>query len=102
MKDQLVRLALSYAAGDTPLDELQQMLLQVLWEPDMDAFAIELARAIELPIAEHTSGDLTEDELKMSIYDLVAPRVVYFSAAARPSSQSETLSVTVRHAMAFA
>jgi hypothetical protein len=59
----------SYLAGNVSLDELTNWLVRATWniENSENAAARELAYAVELALAEYSSGLLTPDELRAEL-----------------------------------
>ena len=55
-----------YLAGDRSLDRVQQLLIDFIWDKrdQISAETLELAKKLDLYIAEFTSGDISGDELK--------------------------------------
>jgi hypothetical protein len=65
IRDQLV----SYLTGDLSLDEFTAWLVGATWNIENvgEAGASQLAYAIELALAEHSSGLLSQDELRRDL-----------------------------------
>ena len=63
---------ISYLTGDISLDEFTAWLVGATWniESTGDVDASQLAYAIELSLAEHSSGLLNLEELKSELRDL--------------------------------
>jgi len=62
----------AFLSDDLSLDEFTAWLVGASWNIDNvgDVGASQLAYAIELALAEHSSGLLTEDELRRDLRDL--------------------------------
>ncbi len=62
----------AYLSDDMSLDEFTAWLVGASWNIENvgDVAASQLAYAIELALAEHTSGLLTLDELRHALRDL--------------------------------
>jgi hypothetical protein len=62
----------SYLAGDTPLEAFTAWLVRASWNVDQSGNrqAADLAYSIELALAEHAAGLLTEDELRNELFSL--------------------------------
>lgn len=62
----------SYLAGDVSLDEFTNWLVRATWniENTGNASARELAYAVELTLAEYSSGLLTLEELRAELHAL--------------------------------
>ena len=59
----------SHLAGDVPLDEFKDWLVGATWKLNRaaDPAAHQLAYQIKLPLAEHSGGYLTDDELRQAL-----------------------------------
>jgi hypothetical protein len=62
----------AYLAGQTSLDDFTSWLVSATWNIGNtgDAGATELAYAVEFALAEHSSGLLTDDELRTELLAL--------------------------------
>jgi hypothetical protein len=80
--DQTIRKELDrYLRGDISLAEFEAWLIPETWDlsPQSDPKAHELATGITLRIAEFTSGDWSEDELRHQLRRLQAGPALVFS-----------------------
>ena len=70
-----------YLGNQISLDEFEDWFVQSSWNAhrESEPVAFKLVSAIELKLAEHSSGHLSELDLKEEIRALTQPRVVYFS-----------------------
>ena len=69
IRQQLAR----YVDGGSNLNQFEDWFVPATWNiPKGDVVAIELARDVELRLAEHTNGHWTEIELKEKLLGLVA------------------------------
>jgi len=70
-----------YLRGDLSLDRLEDWIAQSSWNmhKDSDQPSQKLASAIELRLAEHSSGHLDESALRDELRQLVNPKVVQVS-----------------------
>ena len=66
-----------YLAGEIPLEEFEDWLVQQIWnmQEGSPEAAQKLASAIELRLAEHSSGHLTEEELQREFRSFVTSYV---------------------------
>jgi len=81
-----------YLRGDLPLDRFEDWIAQSSWNmhKDSDQPSQKLASAIELRLAEHSSGHLDECALRDELRQLVNPKVVQISfGAAIPPAPEE-------------
>lgn len=78
-----------YLDGEISLDELQDALVPLAWDPDsegLDPEAKDLVYSIQLYLAEFTSGHLTEEELWEHLRSLL-PRTetIFISYGSEPN-----------------
>jgi hypothetical protein len=90
-KELLARLR-RYLDGEISLDELQDTLIPLAWDPDsegLDSEAKDLVHSIQLYLAEFTSGHLTEEELREHLRELL-PRTeaIFISYGGEPNIRS--------------
>ena len=77
IQEQLSR----YLGNQISLDEFEGWFVQASWDAhrESDPLAFKLVSAIELKLAEYSSGHLLEADLQEEIRALTEPRFVYFS-----------------------
>jgi hypothetical protein len=70
-----------YLRGDLPLDQFEDWLVQNSWDmhKDSDEPSQKLASAVELRLAEYSSGHLDEGALRDELRQLVNPALVWMS-----------------------
>ena len=70
-----------YLGNQISLDEFEDWFVQASWNAhrEMDPVAFKLVSAIELKLAEHSSGHLSETDLQEELRALIEPHFVYFS-----------------------
>ena len=70
-----------YLGNQISLDEFEDWFVQASWNAhrESDPVAFKLSSVIELKLAEHSSGHLSEPNLKEELSALTQPLVVYFS-----------------------
>ena len=84
MDRPLSMFAQDYLVGNRPLDDLQQLLMEMVWDT---AIAVasdtrELVNLIDLRIAEFTSGHISESELKELIRQAAGLQPIVMTAGA--------------------
>ena len=89
-----------YLRGELPLDRFEDWIAQSSWNmhKDSDQPSQKLASAIELRLAEHSSGHLDESALRDELRQLVNPQVVQisFGEAIPPAPEEPPNNVIVR------
>lgn len=93
IKENEIRAELvKYLANEQSLDEFEDWFVQHSWDmhKDSDLSAQRLAAAIELHLAEHSNGHLSEDELRDRLRPYVVRYVVTVSFA---SSEIDNIEV---------
>jgi len=82
IREQLAR----FLAGEIPLDEFEDWFVQRSWDAHLDSeqSAQKLAYAVELRLAEHSSGHLSEQELRQELRPFVQQYSVSVSLSAQP------------------
>ena len=70
-----------YLGNQISLDEFEDWFVQASWNAHLesDPVARKLVSAIELKLAEHSSGHLSETDLQEELRALIEPHFVYFS-----------------------
>ncbi|HLA10042.1 MAG TPA: hypothetical protein VJ023_05445 [Pyrinomonadaceae bacterium] len=92
IKENEIRAELvKYLAGEQSLDQFEDWFVQHSWNMHKDSSlsAQRLSSAIELRLAEHSSGHLSEEELR----DQLRPYVVRYVVTVSFSSEAETVEV---------
>jgi hypothetical protein len=76
-----------YLRGEWALEQFEDWIAQSSWNmhKDSDELAQKLASAIELRLAEHSSGHLDECALRDELRQLVNPKVVQIVFGAAPA-----------------
>ncbi len=86
LKDSEIRDRLaSFLEGKLSQDDFEDWLVQNTWNmhKDADEAAVKLAHAIELRLAEHSSGHLTDDELRRELLPFARRYAIQVVAAQR-------------------
>jgi hypothetical protein len=78
MDTVLMPLVEGYLSGDVALERLQKLLIDITWENPKKTprDTMDLAKRIELCIAEYTGGYITELNLKSDIRDLLGIKIL--------------------------
>jgi hypothetical protein len=93
VKENEIRVELvKYLANEQSLDDFEDWFVQHSWDmhKDSDLSAQRLAAAIEVPLAEHSNGHLSEEELRDQLRPYVVRYVVTLSFA---SSEVDNIEV---------
>ncbi|MCI0624846.1 MAG: hypothetical protein L0387_24940 [Acidobacteria bacterium] len=87
IREQLAR----YLRKESSLDQLEDWLVQRSWNMHRDSAdaAQKLAAAVELRLAEHSSGHLDEPSLREELRNFLNPSVIRISFGAAQQSQVE-------------
>ena len=96
-----------YLLGEISLDEFEDWLVERSWNMhlDSDETAQKLAAAIELRLAEHSSGHLSNDGLRKELLPMVTayiPRLYVDWASSSPVSASCNSTVQMEAPFALA
>jgi len=72
----------AYLWGSLPLDDFDEWFSASTWNMhrDSNVQAQEMAAAVELLLAEHSSGHLTDDDLKAKLQPFADPSAIFISA----------------------
>lgn len=88
-----------YLSGELSLDHFEDWLVQRSWNmhKDSDESAQKLASAVELRLAEHSSGHLDDAALRDELRQLLNPKVVQisFGQALPPAPQEPPNNVVI-------
>lgn len=90
MNRLLIMVVQDYLAGDASLDRLQQLLIDFIWDKraEITADTLELARNLDLSIAEFTNGDISVDQLKTLLRELAGLNSYVLNAVGVSSAQA--------------
>lgn len=107
MDKMLTVVVQDYLVGDDSLDRLQRLLIDLIWDrrDEIPQDVFELAKQLELSIAEFTSGDISVDQLKMQLRQAVGLSSYVLNAgqtlsgAASPQWRSSAQTERVRRAV---
>jgi hypothetical protein len=101
MKALLLALVNAYASGEISLREFQDWFIPATWDTQRvgDPDAVRVIRRVQLALAEFSSGDRTEPELRAElivIADALVPRMgLYLDLAQRFTTGSSAATVPV-------
>ena len=84
----LIMVVQDYLAGETSLERLQHLLIEITWERAGEAseYSLGLAQYIDLRIAEFTSGHISERVLKDLVREAAGLNSLVATAGTPPSS----------------
>lgn len=91
-----------YLAGERDLDEVQSLIIDVTWDmaDQVAPETLELAKQLDLCIAEYTGGHITENDLKGLLRDALGlTSFVITSDDARPTLEWRSASPTQRRTL---
>ena len=103
-------IARDYLAGEMPLDRLQGVIMDLTWDAapgEVEADTVKLAKRLDLLIAEHTGGYMSEEKLKAKILEAIDHDPTYVLSAgehalqARMGPQWRSSAQTQRRKVAF-
>jgi hypothetical protein len=79
--NEILKQLVLYLGNQISLDEFEDRFVRGSWNAhrEGDPVALRLISAIELRLAEHSSGHLPDAELREELRTLTEPQFVYFS-----------------------